>query len=219
MQLHGLQQARLSCPSLSPKFAQTHVFWVGDAFKQSHPLSSSSPALKIYVFIYGICLSLSVLLHCIRGSRFIQLIRSHLNVFLFMAEYYCIVYMYHLYAFICWWTSRLLPCPSYCKECCNEHWGTCVFLNYGYLRVYRMSLSMSPSINGHRFLQNWLRESFSVNLWIKFHWSKIFAECDIGHLIFWHPHSIWLHGINFVCLLVTTIMKSPKWDFYVTEKK
>ena len=21
-------------------------------------------------------------------------------------------------------TSRLLPCPSYCKQCCDEHWGT-----------------------------------------------------------------------------------------------
>ena len=31
------------------------------------------------------------------------------------------------YPFICQWTSRLLPCPSYCKQCCNEHWGTSVF--------------------------------------------------------------------------------------------
>ena len=23
--------------------------------------------------------------------------------------------------------SRLLPCPSYCKQRCNEHWGTCIF--------------------------------------------------------------------------------------------
>ena len=22
------------------------------------------------------------------------------------------------------------------KQCCNEHWGTCVFLNYGLLRVF-----------------------------------------------------------------------------------
>ena len=29
-----------------------------------------------------------------------------------------------LYPFICQWTSRLLPCPSYCKQCCDEHWGT-----------------------------------------------------------------------------------------------
>ena len=30
------------------------------------------------------------------------------------------------YSFICWWTSRLLPCPGYYKQCCDEHWGTCV---------------------------------------------------------------------------------------------
>ena len=31
------------------------------------------------------------------------------------------------YPFICWWTSRLFPCPGYYKQCCDEHWGTCVF--------------------------------------------------------------------------------------------
>ena len=31
------------------------------------------------------------------------------------------------------WTSRLLPCPGFCK--CNEHSGTCVFLNDGFLRL------------------------------------------------------------------------------------
>ena len=28
------------------------------------------------------------------------------------------------YPFICRWTFRLLPCPGYCKQCCDEHWGT-----------------------------------------------------------------------------------------------
>ena len=28
--------------------------------------------------------------------------------------------------FVCPWTSRLLPCPSYCKQGCNERWATCV---------------------------------------------------------------------------------------------
>ena len=47
------------------------------------------------------------------------------------------VYVPHLsYPFICWWTSRLLPCPSYCKQCCNEHWGTCVSFNSGFFSVY-----------------------------------------------------------------------------------
>ena len=31
---------------------------------------------------------------------------------------------------------RLLPCPSYYKQCCDEHWGTCVSLNSGFLGVY-----------------------------------------------------------------------------------
>jgi len=33
------------------------------------------------------------------------------------------------YPFIYWWTSRLLPCPGYYKQCCNEHWGTRVSFN------------------------------------------------------------------------------------------
>ena len=37
---HGLQQARLPCPSPTPGDAQTHVHQVGDAFQPSHALSS-----------------------------------------------------------------------------------------------------------------------------------------------------------------------------------
>ena len=40
------------------------------------------------------------------------------------------------YPFICWWVSRLLPCPGYYKQCCDEHWGTCVSFNSGFLGVY-----------------------------------------------------------------------------------
>ena len=35
---HGLQHARLPCPSLSLGVAQTHAHWIGDAFQPSHPL-------------------------------------------------------------------------------------------------------------------------------------------------------------------------------------
>ena len=44
--------------------------------------------------------------------------------------------MYHSFLFICWWTFRLLPCPGYCKQRCNEHWGTCVSFNSGFLSVH-----------------------------------------------------------------------------------
>ena len=32
--------------------------------------------------------------------------------------------------------SRLLPCPGYCKQCCDEHWGTCASFNSDFLSVY-----------------------------------------------------------------------------------
>ena len=34
------------------------------------------------------------------------------------------------------WASRLLPCPGYYKQCCDEHWGTHVSFNSGFLSVY-----------------------------------------------------------------------------------
>ena len=47
------------------------------------------------------------------------------------------MYVPHLlYPFTCQWTLRLLSCPGYCKQYCSEHCGTCLFLNYGFLRVY-----------------------------------------------------------------------------------
>ena len=30
----------------------------------------------------------------------------------------------------------MLPCPGYYKQCCDEHWGTRVSVNSGFLRVY-----------------------------------------------------------------------------------
>ena len=41
-----------------------------------------------------------------------------------------------LYPFICCWAFWLLQCLGYCKESCNEHWGACIFLNYGPLQKY-----------------------------------------------------------------------------------
>ena len=34
-----------------------------------------------------------------------------------------------------WRTSRLLPCPGYYKQCCDEHWGTRVSFPSGFLSV------------------------------------------------------------------------------------
>ena len=37
---------------------------------------------------------------------------------------------------VTYWTFKLLLCPGCCKQCCNEYWGTCVLLNYGFLWIY-----------------------------------------------------------------------------------
>ena len=54
--------------------------------------------------------------------------------------FHCIYVPQFLYPFICWWISRLLPCPGYCRQCCSEQWGARVSFNYGFLRVYAQSL-------------------------------------------------------------------------------
>ena len=41
--------------------------------------------------------------------------------------FHCVYVPQLLYPFICQWTSRLLPCSSYCKYCCNEQWDICHF--------------------------------------------------------------------------------------------
>ena len=30
----------------------------------------------------------------------------------------------------------LFPCLGYCEQCCNEHWDTCAFLSYSFVRTY-----------------------------------------------------------------------------------
>ena len=49
---------------------------------------------------------------------------------------HCIYVPQLSYPFICWWTSRLFPCPGYYKQCCDEHWGTRVSFNSGFLGLY-----------------------------------------------------------------------------------
>ena len=50
--------------------------------------------------------------------------------------FHCVYVPQLSYPFACWWTSRLLLCPGYCKQCCGEHWGTRVSFNSGFLSVY-----------------------------------------------------------------------------------
>ena len=69
---------------------------------------------------------------------FIHLIRTDSNAFFLNSWviFHCVYVPQFSYLFVCWWISRLLPCPGYCKQCCNEHWTTRVSFNSGFLSVY-----------------------------------------------------------------------------------
>ena len=79
----------------------------------------------------------------------------------FIAEQYSVLCIYHIF-FIhsCQWTFRLFPCLGYCKQCCYEHQGACIFLNYGgfffffwYTRLPCL-FSIARQINFHNFLMH-----------------------------------------------------------------
>ena len=101
----------------------------------------------ITIFLNSIYICISILYWCFSfwltslcriGFSFIHLIRTDSNVFFFNG-WVILHYVYVpllSYPFICWWTCRLLPGPGYYKQCCDEHWGTRVSFNSGFLGVY-----------------------------------------------------------------------------------
>jgi len=50
--------------------------------------------------------------------------------------FHCVYVLPLSHPFVCWWISRLLPCPGYYKQCCDKHWDTCVYFISGFFGVY-----------------------------------------------------------------------------------
>ena len=90
---------------------------------------------RIYGLIYSICFSLTYfpLYNRLVSSTSLELTQMH--SFLWLSNIPLCIYVPQLYPFICQLTSRLLPCPNYCKPCCNELWVTRVSFNSGFLSV------------------------------------------------------------------------------------
>ena len=92
----------------------------------------------IYVLVYCIGVFLSGLLTLYNRLQFHPPHQNWFKCILFTGWVilHCVYVPWLSYPFICWWTSRLLPCPGYYKQCCDEHWGTRVSVPSGFLGVY-----------------------------------------------------------------------------------
>ena len=101
-------------------------------YKQFHQYNFSR--FHIHAIIYN-CFSLTYFALYSR-LQFIRLTKADSDLFLFMANiplYICIISSLSIYLSV---DITLLSCPGYCKQCCNEQWGTYVFQNCNFLRVY-----------------------------------------------------------------------------------
>ena len=126
------------------------------------PNSSQLSALGVHTFVLYVCVSISTLhirssvpFFCIPHvsvniqymlfsfcfsfwmtvSRSIHVSTNDLNNLIPFYGWVIFHYIHGphlLYPFTCRWTFRLLPCPGYCKQCCDERWGVYICLNHGH---------------------------------------------------------------------------------------
>ena len=85
------------------------------------------------------------------------------------------------YPFVCWRTSRLLPCPGYNKQCCNEHWGTRV-LHTDFSRGRLGGLVCPQFIVIHTVKGFDIVTKAEIDVFLELSW--FFDDpADVGHLI------------------------------------
>ena len=126
------------------------------------------------------------------------------------------------YPFICWQTSRLLPCSSYCKLCGNEQWDICVFLHLFFPSGCTPRSGIAGSYGG--FIPNFLRNlhtifhSGCINLYINlYQFVSIYNEVYINLFkcktfpFSSHP----LQHLLFIDFLMMAILTSVRWYLIV----
>ena len=61
------------------------------------------------------------------GHDWAQSHKNSISICLCIYIYLLISTPHLLYSINCWWTLKMLPHLGYCKQCCNEYWGACIF--------------------------------------------------------------------------------------------
>ena len=99
-------------------------------------------------------------------------------VHIYTMEYYSAIKRNKFESVLIRWTSRLLPCSSYCKQCCSEQWDTCISFNFGFLRVYAQEWDCQVI---WWFYSQFLKESpYSLPQWLyQFTFPPLVQECAL----------------------------------------